>query len=151
MTDEPRDHVIRERLPWRSDDLTECGRPVSDVAGVITHEQLVWRVNQYGKQRTAFTVCMTCYTAANHSPQWATNPTGALTRDMRRGFSMVYREFDRDTGTYGPVKVDRLSAELHAIAALIDAHREEFDQRVESATQAALFAERRRVADKRGG
>jgi hypothetical protein len=148
MPDEPRDHVIRDSLPWRTDELTECGRAVSDVASIITKEQLVWRLKQYGQQRTAFTVCMTCFSAARDSARWETNPTGMLSRDMRRGRMMTYRDYDRTSNTYGVVKVDRLSAELHAIAGLIEAHREEFDERVEASKQAALFAARRRAAEK---
>lgn len=157
---ERRDHVVRERLPWRTDDITECGRPVEDVVSVITREQLQWRVKQHGQQRTAFTVCMTCWpTSTTHaSATWATHPTHLLSREMRRGSDgIVYIDYGRrrwnsddpppqPTGPH----VDRLSAELHAIAALIEAHRDEFDQRVQAASDAALFAARRAQKKQRG-
>jgi hypothetical protein len=146
--EERRDHVVRELLPWRTTPLTECGRRVSDVATAITREQLVWRVKKLGQQRTAFTICMTCYGTAGHAPAWDTNPAGVLSRDMRRGgHGLVYRDWDRATGTHGPTKVDRLGAELHAVAALIAAHPDEFEERVQAAVQAAMFADRRRLAD----
>lgn len=150
---ERRDHVIRARLPWRTDDLTECGRPVEDVGSTITREQLRWRLKQYGQQRTAFTVCMTCWGVARSEDVWETNPTGMISRDMRRGRgAIVYYDYQRPVDGVpqqptGP-HVDRLSVELHAIAEMIAAHRDEFDQRVQAATQAALFADRRRRAEK---
>jgi hypothetical protein len=147
VKDSPRNHIIREPLPWRSELLTECGRAVDDVASTITREQLVWRVKQYGQQRTAFTVCMTCYQTVNNSPRWDTHPAQVMARYIRSG--ITYSEYDRTTGEFGPVQVDRLGAELHAIAELIAAHREEFDERVTAASEAALFAHRRRLADRR--
>jgi hypothetical protein len=128
--------------------MTECGRAVEDVASVIDVEQLKWRLRQWGQQRTAFTVCITCMNTAKDAPRWDTRPVGMLARDYRRGHALVYRDYDRNTGQYGPVLVDQLGAELHAIAGLIEAHREEFDQRVESAKQAALFAARRSAAER---
>jgi hypothetical protein len=150
---EPRDHILRELLPWRSEQLTECGRKAADVASTITREQLVWRVKKYGKQRTAFMVCMTCYQTANDAATWETQPGGVLSREMRRHpGGIVYYDQQRNPETHGYIRtgphVDTLDAELHAIAQLIEAHRDEFDQRVASATEAALFAHRRRVADR---
>ncbi|OYN76837.1 hypothetical protein [Mycolicibacterium sphagni] len=149
MPDEPRDHVVRDRLPWRTDDLTECGRTLDDVASHITRDQLMWRLKEHGKQRTAFTVCMTCWqTASDRSREsWETNPTALLSRQMRRGAGgIVYFDYRDPART---PHVDLMSAELHAIAALIEAHREEFDQRVAAASEAALFAHRRAQKERR--
>lgn len=154
MPEERRDHVIRARLPWRTDDLTECGRALDDVATHITREQLLWRIKQDGQQRTAFTICITCWQTSNsHSrATWETQPSEMLARESRRGRSgIVYYEYQRDGRPPTGPHVDRLSAELHAMAALIEAHREEFDQRVTSASEAALFAERRRLAQQKRG
>lgn len=151
MGDEPRDHVIRENLPWRDEQLTECGRAANDVASTITREELRARVKKHGSQRTAFTVCMTCYNTVGHAPQWADNPTGVINRE--RGTSpIVYHKWEKDgNGSHaqtGP-HVDQISIELHAIAELIAAHRDEYDQRVTAARDSALFTHRRQQADKK--
>lgn len=143
--------MLREALPWRDDQLTECGRPVSDVASWITRDQLVWRVKEHGQQRTAFTVCMTCFsTAQSHGETWETHPSALISRELRRGSDgIVYNEYDRNTRQYVGPLVDLLSAELHALAELIAEHREEFDQRVTRAKEGALFAHRRRQAERK--
>ncbi|SHP53535.1 Uncharacterised protein [Mycobacteroides abscessus subsp. abscessus] len=121
MTNEPRDHVIRAQLPWRTDELTECGRELNDVASYITRDQLIARVKEHGQQRTAFTVCMTCWsTASSHRYDWNSDP-----------IATIAREASRCGGSYGHASPSperaHLVAELRAITALIDAHRDEFD------------------------
>lgn len=123
MASEPRDHVIRAVLPWRSGELTECGRELADVASAITIEQLIGRVKEHGKQRTAFTVCMTCWnTASSHRHDtWEVDPIGVIGREAERcGMFRVYVSQTPER--------DQLTAELRAIEALIVAHRDEFDQ-----------------------
>lgn len=133
MTDEPRDHVIREALPWRDEQLTECGRPIVDVASAITVEQLRKRVKQYGQQRTAFTVCMTCYNHLHES--WETNPAAVIRMEAHRSGQPL--RSDRLHSAYAPITstpIDhQLVHELHAAAKLIAAHRDEFDQHVAEA------------------
>lgn len=110
----PLDHVIRAPLPWRSEYLTECGRELSDVAAAITADQLAARIAEHGKQRTAFTVCITCWsTASSHRETWETDPIAVLHRETQRaGATLVNPRTDR------PGRVT-LTAELRAIAALI--------------------------------
>lgn len=122
MTQEPLDHILRPRLPWREDDLTECGRAANDVKTIITADELKARIKRLGQQRTAFTVCMTCAGQVKYSMTWEQHPIGVLDRELKR------------VGTFTPtpgypvaLKVERVTAELRAIAALIDAHRGEFD------------------------
>lgn len=141
----PLDHVIRAPLPWRSEQLTECGREVSDVAAAITQQQLVARVKEYGKQRTAFTVCITCWsTASSHRETWESDPIAVLYREtLRAGATHVMPRSDR------PERVV-LTAELRAIGALIEAHRDEFDQYIAGlADTANLDAVRRERSAKR--
>lgn len=120
---DPIDHVVRSSLPWRSESLTECGRGLNDVGSAITQQQLHERVKEYGAQRTAFTVCMTCWTTASaHRETWESDPVALLYRETQRaGGALVSPRSDR------PERV-LLTAELRAIAALIEAHRDEFDQ-----------------------
>jgi hypothetical protein len=125
---EPLDHVRRPGLPWRAadDDLTECGRPVVDVAAVVTAEEMQAKVARLGKTRAAMTSCMTCWStaernAAYHSrlrsvpSSWDTNPSEVLRRWIPYGYG-------------GSPEAAVLDAELRAIARLIEAHREDFDE-----------------------
>ena len=135
----PLDHVIRAPLPWRSEHLTECGRVLSDVAAAITPAQLAARIAEHGKQRTAFTVCITCWsTASSHRETWETDPIAVLHRETQRaGAALVNPRTDR------PERV-KLTAEFRAIAALIAEHRDEFDQYIAGlAETASLDAVRR--------
>lgn len=126
MADERRDHVIRAMLPWRTEQFTECGRPVADVASVITVDQLKWRVKDYGQQRTAFTICMTCWSASGHQPdRFDDDPAAVLIREYQR------------QGTRA------VANEVRAVAALISAHRDEFDALLTGLDGAADFAARR--------
>jgi hypothetical protein len=112
MVGEKRDHVIRAVLPWRSVQLTECGRELADVASAITRDQFIARVKEYGKQRTAFTVCMTCWnTASTHRyERWDTDPIGVIGREAER--CGIYRVYVSQS----PER-DQLIAELRAIEA----------------------------------
>lgn len=128
------DHVIRPRLPWRTDDRTECGREPGTLP-TITRDALAARFKTLGQQRTAFTVCMTCLSRARYSKPWAVAPEAVLEREIQR------RKQD-DT--------ERLRRELLAIELLITAHAEEFDELLAGlAGTASLSAHRRNRA--RGG
>lgn len=104
------DHVRRPDLPWRVNPLTECGRRLDDVRGVISREELAARLRRDGQQRTAFTVCMTCLSTVSRWPQWDKDPVEAMAREF-----------------HGYRRHDRLADELRAIAAVVEAHRDEFD------------------------
>lgn len=110
MSDTVRDHVRRTDLPWRIATTTECGKPVVDVASVISRAELVAKVKQDGIQRAAYSTCMTCLETARRWPDWNADPVEAVARDF-----------------YGGRRDPRLRDELRAIAALVDAHRDEFD------------------------
>ncbi|MDO3312384.1 Uncharacterised protein [Mycobacteroides abscessus subsp. abscessus] len=134
---EQRDHVTRAQLPWRADELTECGRQLNDVATYITRDQLIARVKEHGQQRTAFTVCMTCWnTASSHRYNWNSDP-----------IATIAREAGRCGGSYGHASPSpersQLVAELRAIAALIEAHRDEFDGYINDLAETANLAARR--------
>lgn len=121
------DHMRRPGLPWRSpdEDLTECGRPVTDVASVVTSEEMQAKVGRLGKTRSAMTSCMTCWSTAERNAYrtrtaaapagWDTNPSEVLRRWIPYGYG----------GSSAEAVV--LDAELRAIARLIESHREEFD------------------------
>jgi len=135
--DEPRDHVIREPLPWRDEHLTECGRPLVDVASAITCDQLRWRLKEHGQQRTAFTVCMTCYHHLHGG--WDVDPVGVIQHEGHRT-GQPARGFASPVGA--PPRDRQLIHELHAIAKLVEAHRDEFDRLVEEERTGAEWRER---------
>lgn len=118
---EPVDHVLRPRLPWRSDEgaITECGYDATKVKA-ISRDELRARFKEFGQQRTAILTCMTCVDTAGRWSDWETDPREAIGREIeweRRG------RWSDDTHSRGR----RLRFELVAIAELIGAHRAEFD------------------------
>lgn len=127
----PRDHVLRAALPWRTDKRrTECGKDAEAVP-TITRDQLVERTRKLGQQRASLFTCMTCWnTAARRPGAWAENPVAVM---------------DRECDPYPPDP--RLRDELLAVAALIDAHRDEFDELLAGLSATVRLADRRR----RGG
>lgn len=108
--EEPRAHVRRPDFPWRDGQRTECGKSAIDVASVIDRAELHRRVARDGIQRTAYAVCMTCLDASRRWKDWAGDPVDVMAREF-----------------YGGRRDERLRDELRAIAALVEAHRDEFD------------------------
>lgn len=125
------EHVIRRTtLPWRSadDQLTECGKSSTDYIS-ITYEDFTRKVRSQGQQRASMSTCMTCWNTATRYEPWSIDPVDAIRREVygMRG----------DTET--------LRHELWAIAALIDAHRTEFDDYLTGLQQTTDLAARRRA------
>jgi hypothetical protein len=110
MTDFPLDHVLRPQPPWRTGHTTECGLR-ADSYPALTRDEFKAKVRRQGQQRAALTTCMTCLHTAQRWPTWDEDPVQAMGRE-----------------TYGGRRGDtRFRDELVAIAALIAAHRDEFD------------------------
>lgn len=120
---EPVDHIARPRLPWRSadSDITECGYDASKVK-TLTREEFFQREKELGKQRMAMVTCMTCSDTARRWKSWEDDPRQAMDREIAWEWSNGYRARE-DRG-------ERLREELIAIAALIETHREEFDNTI---------------------
>jgi hypothetical protein len=112
---DPVDHVIRPNLPWRVEALTECGKPVADVRAAITRDQAVKKVKDQGQQRAAMSTCMTCWSTAERHRDWAAAPAEVMAREVK------------GVTWYAPGQSDQINRELRAIAAIVDAHRDEFD------------------------
>lgn len=120
--DEPLRHIIRPPLPWREATLTVCGRPVGELDPhvVIGVDEAFEMRRRLGVQRLAVVICMTC---ASHHTNWSTwdrNP-------IRRMGSELSSTFSRKSGGTRTL----VEAELRAVAALIAAHRDEFDSIVD--------------------
>lgn len=141
--DAPLDHVLRAPLPWRSDRLTECGRAADSVQACIGPDELSARIKRHGKQRAAFTVCMTCWGRVGWTSTWERHPIGVLYRELKR------------IGPFLPVghtspESERMTAELRALAALVETHREEFDGYLAGLDETVNLDQRRTRRGKRG-
>jgi hypothetical protein len=134
---EPVDHILRPALPWRpaSAAITECGYDAAKVK-TLTRSDFFQRLKDYGPQRTALLTCMTCSDTARRWKTWDEDPSLALQREIEweRGGS-YFRERD-DRGT-------RLKDELVAVAALIEAHRDEFITFVNETEQRRAWNEKK--------
>lgn len=131
------EHVARPNLPWRDDTLTECGK-TTDGRVVITREQLLAKIRKQGQARAALSTCMTCTQTATRWQDWATAPSDVMRRNVPSWWGASQRH---------PIAV-RMDAELRAIAALIEAHREEFDgflAGLEDAADLGARRQRRRI------
>lgn len=131
------DHVARAGLPWRPEQRTECGL---DPTGrpVISRDQLVDKLKREGQRRAALTTCMTCLDTAARHTTWEQDPASA----MRREIPMYGRD------------LDQVRAELRAVAALVEAHRDEFDgylTALDSTVRLADHRSARRANRRRGG
>lgn len=138
-----RDHVARPPLPWRPDErITECGRRADSVETVIEADQLEWRIRNWGRQRTAFTVCMTCSERARYSPKFDVDPVEVIAREGRRTGGAIYqRERANDH-----LHRELLAHELRAMVELVAEHRDEFLTRLAASQDRAAFARRRQAA-----
>lgn len=119
---EPVAHIARPDLPWREPEgLTECGRPVAEFAEVMTRDEAIAKVKDLGKTRFAMVSCITCWQTASRHPHWEKSPSSVMARSIERSGWRFGDSEERNL----------LDRELRAIAALIEAHREEFDQLVD--------------------
>lgn len=128
-----RDHVQRPDLPWRDGQRTECGKPTNDVRSVISRAQLQQRIKTDGITRAAYITCVTCLQTASRWKDWAGDPLDVLGREF-----------------YGGNRDPRLGPELLALAALVEAHRDEFDGYLTGLGQTVSLAAAR-VAKKKAG
>lgn len=128
------DHVRRPDLPWRPATLTECGKPAADVKQVISRDELIARLRSFGKARTSLTTCMTCWQTAARWKSFAEDPVDAMRREV-----------------YGSRGDALLAADLRALAALAQAHRDEFEAYVNGLAETASLAARRQARRRRMG
>jgi hypothetical protein len=130
---EPVDHIGRPRLPWRDasePSITECGYDASKVK-TITRNEFFQRRKELGQQRTAMLTCMTCSQTAERWEPWETDPRKALEREI--AWECAWRS---DRG-------QRLKDELLAVAALIEAHPEEFRELIGGLEQKRAWLEKK--------
>lgn len=138
---EPVDHIERPRLPWRNSGegaVTECGYDATKVK-TLTREEFFQREKDLGQQRCAMFTCMTCAQTAKRWGKWADDPRLAVQREIEWEGVRWSREN----------RGQRLKDELLAIAALIEAHREEFDAHVQATTQRREWLDKKAAMEKR--
>jgi hypothetical protein len=139
---QPVDHILRAQLPWREDAegaITECGYDASKVT-TITREAFFRRQKEFGQQRTAMITCMTCLNTVHRWNTWEEDPRQAIGREVEWERGMGYRPQERGT---------QLKDELQAIAALIEAHRDEFDASVGEIQARREWLAKKKAMDRR--
>lgn len=133
---EPVDHILRPQLPWRSNGgITECGLNAQAVKA-LSRADFFARLKDYGQQRTAMVTCMTCSDTAKRWGTWADDPRLALDREIEWERGSSYWHARKDRG-------ELLRDELLAVAALIETHREEFDQHLLATDQRRQWLEKK--------
>lgn len=139
MASDPLAHIVRPRLPWRSEaeDVTECGRPASDVASCVSAEDHAATVARLGKTRAAMVTCMTCWSASERWSGMGRRGGGAATWDTDAA-EIVQRWLARFDDR------EQVGAELRALARLVEAHRADFDELVSWEARRSGGARRRR-------
>lgn len=141
---DPVDHILRPRLPWRPADdgaITECGYDATKVA-TLTRTEFFQREKDLGKQRTAMLTCMTCADTARRWGDWSDDPRLAMQREIEWERGSAYWRGRDDRG-------QRLKDELVSIAALIEAHKDEFEATISENEQRREWLERKAAMEKK--
>lgn len=111
-------HIARATVPWRDDELTECGRPLAGLPVVITRADYLERnPANPGRYQLLADGCRVCQETAIKYRSWSAKPTDVLARACE---TELFVRTAR-VGSFG-----RLDQELLALAALVDRHRDEY-------------------------
>lgn len=113
-------HIVIPRIPWRTVDRTYCGRDPQEFKKIASLADAQRRWKEVGAKRAAYEFCVTCVETANRHQPWDQNPVAAVHYAYNK-----FGEWSRES----PER-DVAFAELRALAALVEAHREEFEQAV---------------------
>ena len=134
----PLEHLLRTLPPWNTGpQMTECGRPVSDVQAVVSRAEVEAKIARVGKQRAAFSTCMTC---AQTSDRYR-HDTGGKLSAVERWAQGAWRQ------KYDPTENgNRQQRELMAVEMLLAEYREEFESYVAALEQTTDLAAARRRA-----
>lgn len=123
------DHVRRPDFPWRDGKLTECNRSIDDVRRVITRDELEQRVKNLGVIRARYVTCQVCLENVTRWPTWEADPVGCMGRQY-----------------YGGRRDQQLTDELRALAALVKAHPEEFQEYLAALGNTTSLADKRNAS-----
>lgn len=127
------DHILRPAPPWRrGNDRTECGLEIGeDRSKVITRRDVAARLRDLGKTRLAMITCITCWETAERWADWSDRPS-----------AVIGREVDPWRSRYNRKERELIDHELEAVAALIEAHPEEFYGYLDGLAQTTSLAEK---------
>jgi hypothetical protein len=131
-------HIERPSLPWRPERKTECGLDVTRHA-TWTRDEAVEIGKKLGRQRFSMHVCMTCMGTAERHATWEVDPASCL---VRHASQMTLTRWGRSKSATDEQR--HFADELRAIAALIEAHRDEFDALILSYGEVVDLTARRR-------
>lgn len=92
-------------------------------------------IRKHGQQRAAFLLCMTCVNTSDRYRDWQQSPTDVVAREGSSRWRAELTQMDR---------------ELFAIAALVCAHRDEFDGYLADLAETTSLRDRRTAKGKRG-
>lgn len=138
MPDEPVAHLPRPVPPWEEVHNTLCGRGITDVAKMGTIAAFIATVKKYGQRRAAFDYCQNCVSHTRTAVMtWEKNPIEIVSDWVGRG---IY--------TAAPGQ-ERITANLYALAALVEAHPEEFEAHRSATTTGAVSLGAARAAKRR--
>jgi hypothetical protein len=132
---QPVDHIARSPLPWVANmGLTECGLPAASYP-TITRLAYLERLKDMGEQRASLFTCMTCKDTVGHWKTWDEDPVSAIQRETGYMHGRAPRK-------------EEFRLELLAIAALIEAHRDEFDSYIAGLQAVVKLDEHRQAKPK---
>lgn len=155
----PLDHITRAVLPWRTTaDLTECGKDVARLVDrIVTRDDAYARIKRMGQKRASFTLCMICAETSDRrnrfEPADAVAVVARETSALRHASPPLpfvpYEGSERNAARRQRAEREwaerqQINGEFEAIAALIAAHREEFDSYLSGREQTVSLADRRR-------
>lgn len=114
---------------------TQCGRLIADVAKMGTIPAYAALAKREGKRRAAYDYCGSCTERARYAAMgWETNPVGVMEDWIGRG--MYLNDGARE----------HINASLHALSALVEAHREEFEAHRDATKSGAVSLSAARTA-----
>lgn len=137
MPDQPVAHLPRPVPPWEEVRHTHCGRPIADVVKMGTAEAYLALAKRQGKRRAAYDYCQTCTDRlAYANGSWEMNATAIMIDWLGR------TRYSNDGTRF------EVTASLHALAALVDAHRDEFEAHRDATKQGIVSLNQRRAERK---
>lgn len=136
MSDQPRAHLPRTVPPWEEIRETRCGRPIGDVVKMGTMDAYLALAKREGKRRAAYDYCQTCTDqyVGGAGASWELNAIAIMTDWLGRA------RWSKDGARF------EITASLHAISALIDAHPDEFHAHRDAKKSGAVSLDETRAA-----
>lgn len=126
-------HIERSNLPWRPERRTECGLD-AERHPTWTRDEAEAIARDLGQQRFAFVVCMTCLSTAQRHSTWEQDPASCMVRHAERN-TLRWSSDDEERVLF--------NNEIRAIALLVEAHRDEFDELVAGLGDTAALSKAR--------